>query len=243
MGFLDRELSDIRHDIDVLRCLTKWIIIIGIMLILISDAIILPFLIVKESLILKQEVEVEKSKEGKEVQNTFFENTLVGIFQIIGKVGMLVVTDPGEPLSKAPFFVLWNFGADQCASSEGFLVTFIPRAQGGFKFFLGFNPRERWERIHFVRILPEARRLAGIYPVLVRCSSSPSTLKDREVTSAGTRAYPALGERQRRSGKRIRTPPPLEENLGKDLMNPRAQGVLVALNPTDEGRIGTGRNT
>jgi hypothetical protein len=35
----------------------------------------------------------------------------------------------------------------------------------------------------------------------------------------------------------------LGEVLGIDLMNPGSLGILVALKPTDEGRIGTGRNT
>jgi hypothetical protein len=176
---------------------------------------------------------------------------LLDILEIICPVGMLSVTHPGVPLAEAVSELsTWSFGADHCASSEGFLVTFTP-TPGGF-----LIENEAWRIFSaycfcegFIQIRPPSGCSPtdkAKYPSTVTCRN---TSLPREVVRGGGntgKQGPEVSNPRRESYSK--NP---ERNIRRELMilAPetvrflQGEGILVALNPTDEGRIGTGRNT
>jgi hypothetical protein len=156
-----------------------------------------------------------------------FENTLLNILEIRAPIGMFPVRPSVVPLP-VPVSSR-SFGADQCASSEGFLVTFTP--ERGVVIFCDYSCfSEYFIQIHsfeWKTVYPRSRpslpssanqRLEKRVPV---CAKNGSTAKHSYDTSEV-------------QGRRMR------HNL---MMTTTSLGILVASEPTDEGRIGTGRNT
>jgi hypothetical protein len=174
-----------------------------------------------------------RATEG--MKNTRKENTLDSILEIVCPVGMVRVAPSGSPASEASFFVCSSrsFGADQCASSEGFLVTFTP---GWWRIVIFCDyPRlseDLRKSFHFSQI--------GLRPLLELDGSGvgASQLRTRNLRE------PEMGYGANR-GDDNSIINLLEIGVRHNLMmtSPPTLGILVALKPTDEGRIGTGRNT
>jgi hypothetical protein len=227
--------DDIRSSINVLESDRKRIIIWGIMLFLISvlwSSVIMPLRIL--SLFLEQKktswaesLGTQRRETGR--QNAAEENTLTNIFEIIGKVGMRMVCPSAIPASPLPFFVSSSrsFGASHCASSEGFLATFTPGAVVVFCDY-GLLSEDATQCLH--RFIPFTIQDGS--PVPAR-NSPPKELPPNP-------RNPPNYERMNRSSHEGCFP---GEALRHNLMTIDPLGILVALNPTDEGRIGTGRNT
>jgi len=192
------------------------------------------------------------------MQNTLKKNTLESILEVLSKVGMLMIGLSAVPGSEPFLFSFsWSFGADQCASSEGFLVTFTPRGVEvifcDYELFSEYQPQSSHRFIPFT-IREETLKLRGFILDPVRCFAVDRRVLPQEgnapvsneVTSAGTSTYPAVSgqlppnEGLNRNGDFGRYQ---GEALRHNLMMTTPQGILVALIPTDEGRIGTGRNT
>jgi len=75
---------------------------------------------------------------SREYLEKSLKNTLLDILEISSPVRMFVIGPSGVPCSKRPFsFLSWRFGADQCASSDGFLVTITPGSRRIQVFDLG----------------------------------------------------------------------------------------------------------
>jgi len=257
--------EDIRRDMESLKKVTRRIILIGIMLNLIEMGLIswlilhlfAPFGVNR------------KMGRGKQLEKKPFsfrvckkpkqENTLVNILEVVREVGMDSESFLPIPLSKSFFgSSLWSFGADQCASSEGFLVTLTPGgSQSSVRIHvlpMDFLLEDSRKGSHFDRQPKENRNgiltLPGgqhanldvgnvrkeksflILPNQRGCVEAPVRESYHPVTSGGDQSLnPVRG--------------PLRRILRRNVMNPAdkgfPRGFLVALNPTDEGRIGTGR--
>jgi hypothetical protein len=169
---------------------------------------------------------------------------------------MMPIREAFVPLSVLIAFR--SFGADQCASSEGFLVTFTPETRRIRIFPLDFlseylsevhcfhhcffeNKEQRKNSSRAVqsyttmptRVSDFGREtfLADLY------SERPVSVGIVPMGSSSTESFIENFDVARTQDWY------LGEVLGIDLMNPGSLGILVALKPTDEGRIGTGRNT
>ena len=157
------------------------------------------------------------------MQKTVFENTLYRILKISAPVGMSSESFSGIPswVALSFSFLFQDFGADQCASSEGFSVTFIP-GSGVISFDYPFFSEYRLNCSHFFnrktvypRSKPSERNLVRLHQEWQYCRM--------------------IDEKQSFDAQEIW--------VRLNLMMTAPSGVLVALIPTDEGRIGTGRNT
>jgi len=153
-----------------------------------------------------------------------------------------------------------RFGADQCASSEGFLVTFTPgsRSRSRKNLFLNLEDSlgDSLGGVHFSRT---PKYLCALLRTLERRPpSNPGRRQCRKSSYFFFHVEPErLREGSHRSAERrgsVRKYPECdttEELPGglrfRDLMIPDSKtlslGILVTLKPTDEGRIGNGRNT
>jgi len=148
-----------------------------------------------------------------------------------------VVVSLGLSLSLEESSSFRSFGADQCASSEGFLVTFTPEGVVRilifpFDFFSEYFPQSPW-LFRFIQPSTTQREPC-------QCRMESFLKKQSYTTKAGSpRREPSIGDRNALDPGGVPG-----EVIGIDLMNPNpTQGIMVALNPSDEGRIGTGRNT
>jgi hypothetical protein len=107
-GFLEEELEDIRHRIDLLELSCKRIIILGIMLLIISvSSLIVWKWKYINSFFGKNNFPLTtfRSREREtSMQNTEDENTSAGILEVICPVGVNSVTPSGVPVSKPSFF-------------------------------------------------------------------------------------------------------------------------------------------
>jgi hypothetical protein len=167
-------------------------------------------------------------------------NTLANILEISSPVRMLFIRSSGIPFAKG--FGSWSFGADQCASSEGFLVTFTPRVLRSQVFDFYF----------LSEYFAEVHRFCGIIAFPVPLGRSVET-RETPSSSHSTHCEHWVGTNPSvlRTSLKFWKPKFLETietsafYLGEvviiNLMTPNP-GILVAENPTDEGRIGTGRN-
>jgi hypothetical protein len=177
------------------------------------------------------------------------ENTLLYIFQIRGPIGVFLVSPSAVPGSETSFFVssLGSFDADQCVSSEGFLVAFTPSTimRAGEVIF-SYSLFSECSIFHnrFQTTVPKgARNLDGRRdPGFCDLYRSQSTRKcrNRVCRSIPSVVAPAI-EGRIRCGD---TAP--GEEMRSNVMTPgnlTVVGILAALKPTDEDRIGTGRNT
>jgi hypothetical protein len=236
------------------------IILIGIMLNLILSGIILLFIILFALRVLPNKHKViiiglENTTEERGMQNTLKENTLSYIPQIIRKVGMFMIGSSAEPLreslfSKSP----WSFDPCLGISSEGFLATFTP------------GPVEKglWRIKFSYSLLPVFEFCFGF----IQNSTTQPKVDDGK-KEAGK--YSPLPQHQvnylvvRKEGKSVRTSQVHHRSPGVNFGDPETihsrwgmrirvnlmtlasrswnPGILVASNPTDEGRLGTGRNT
>jgi len=150
------------------------------------------------------------------------EEPLVYILEVVTPIGVEVVTPSCVPL-------FWSFGADQCASSEGFLVSLTPGTTEDSTFPLDFSSGHSIiespdnGEVRGSLFVDPARLKDGFPSIILPSWRGQET--DRSFLSAGTRLTNDL-----------------EGSNWRCVMNPGSQGILVASNPTDEGRIGTGRN-
>jgi hypothetical protein len=167
------------------------------------------------------------------------QNTSVYILQIRGPIG---VDSVGPAVVPLPILVCfpWSFGADQCASSEGFLVTFTP---GGRDIVIECDyslPPARWKEFFHFDFSERTPDPMGNLQYTRECESKPIdqtfwVLLSHPDSTRVVRPQSSEGLRPSVQGGEIR------HNLMMTV--PLLQGILVALKPTDEGRIGTGRNT
>jgi len=170
--------------------------------------------------------------EGKSVerQANTKEKTLDDILEIPCPVRVFFVASFGVPVSVP---VSWSFGADQCSSSEGFLVTFTPTS--GYlagEVILGYPGR--CSLFGFIQVPHEEGETYGGLSRLLKRSRSLSWLFGR--------ALIALPDSEWKQGD----PGKVAYLVRLDVMTPGViteEGILVALKPTDEGRTGTVRNT
>jgi hypothetical protein len=170
------------------------------------------------------------------LKKRYFGEDLAYIFQVIREIGMNPVSSPGVP-GLPPFF--WSFGADHCASSEGFLVTFTP--EGTKVIFCGYSLISEYflNCLHFFdgRQSIQGRTRAD------HLATNDSSQANRKISGEfGTRFRQEWQYCRTRGDMALGVIP--RERMRHNLMmtNP-PRCILVALNPTDEGRIGTGRNT
>ena len=145
--------------------------------------------------------------------------------------------------SQVPGF--WSFGSIPRASSEGFLDPFTPRVwriQISPLYFLSeYFSKVTHRFLGFIAPLSEEVTTLRSPPVRIRKDS----LQTNEEELQEVRLRPPAGSFY---SKGISTTPegpklkPVEiyqgEVLGIDLMNPRPQGILVSLKPTEEGPLG-----
>ena len=125
---------------------------------------------------------------------------------------------------------LWSFGPIPRPSSEGFLVTFTPG-------FWRIQVYPRWSLSEDLTYLSH-RSLGFITfkPPSGRMPTGQKRIGNYSYQSLAVRSVPL-------AGSSIVTPEGPTERivgsqggvLGSDLMNPRTQGILETLNPTDEG--------
>jgi len=169
--------------------------------------------------------------EGKSVerQANTKEKALDDILEIPCPVRVFFVASFGVPVSVP---VSWSFGADQCSSSEGFLVTFTPTPVNiAGEVILGYPGR--CSAIGFIQVRPKE---GGTYGGLSR------PLRGRSLSWLFGSALIASPDSEGKQGD----PRAVAYLVRLDVMTPgvRAEeGILVALKPTDEGRTGTVRNT
>jgi hypothetical protein len=162
----------------------------------------------------------------------------LSISEIIREVGMYFETSFSVP---GYLSIFKDFGADQCASSEGFLVTFIPRRGCGeviFSYSFSSDVIQIQRRCLVTPAGPEASSEPGYQSVtnsLPREGFISIVPVPRELLKV-----PMGNQSPSRFIRGHR-----EETMRSNVMTPAPQsfGVLVASEPTDEGRIGTGRNT
>jgi len=141
---------------------------------------------------------------------------LAHILEVFREVGVFSITFPRIPPSPSFSLLSRSFGTDQCASSEGFLVTFTPQGRklGGFKFPFGYYPGF----------------LFGGFIHIPLISGPPEPKLERKLGKPRSQGRPQVGNaviHLNRNQRRI---------LLVDLMNPGFPplGVLVASKPTDE---------
>jgi len=184
--------------------------------------------------------------EPLSMQNAKEVKYLKDIFEVSCPVGVFPVAPSAVP-GYEPLFgsFLWSFGADQCASSEGFLVTFTPRGVEVIFCDYSFGSKDFFESFHFLKTLK------GTPSAFAYSRSGGQAILDVSGLQAGEPdRLGAVGGncKQRQEPPReyqdmISRSFPLYPWMRHNLMMTTPQGILVALNPTDEGRIGTGRNT
>jgi len=164
------------------------------------------------------------------------------ILQILTPVGMYFVTS-----LSVPFF--GSFGADQCASSEGFLVTLTPGFEDSEDSSLSLNFSSGHLCSPGMCFITSPSYFDRLRSSLRRGGKAESCSPEKGVQHTAEPLRGKTSEIVGGFGKRLNTSPSrrredLEGFIDRDVMNPgpRTPGILVALNPTDEGRIGTGRN-
>jgi len=187
---------------------------------------------------------------------------LVYILKVVCPVGMFLVAPLEIPVLR-PISLLSprSFGADQCASSEGFLVTFTPpfrvRTSEESILDLGFLSEDSRSTSHFKmnqRSLRQAlancwtsggsnpgRRQSSGFPQELRSASNQIGLLDEPQPVSGPRS----SFRDHLIVRKYIIGPqgsPFFLNVMIPGFFPGRVGIMVALNPSDEGRIGTGRN-
>jgi hypothetical protein len=168
------------------------------------------------------------------------ERALANILEVGRPVRMLPVTPRSVPMNFPVFFE--SFGADQCASSEGFLVTLTP-GEGSIVIFCDYSlcSKEICQPHRFI-------------PFKIRVGKEPGhQLEQPKPSGFGTLSFEGLSMLRTQltipkhfvGMNRPRFADSPERGMRHNLMMtaPRPEGILVASNPTDEGRIGTGRNT
>jgi len=231
-------------EIALLRIALRRIIVIGIILNLLPWLIILRLSwqsndngLEPKSISPKERRRTDLGQEG--MKNTVFEKTLLYILEISCPVGMFVEGPFGIPPSKPLSWSssLWSFDADQCVSSEGFLVTFTPASvegSGEVIFSYPFYSKLNSLKIHFFngRQSIQGRRRRAILNDLISQRVLPVSAKNGSTAEVEVNffGFRAQGELVRSN---VMTPAPKDTEAG----------ILVASNPTDEDRIGTGRNT
>jgi len=244
LGYLDKELVALNAEF---RTLVSGLRIIryGIMFNLILCLILLVILLF-DSLTVRLRP-IRQKQAGEPGRRTSFEGiqnarTLKDsacIFEIRTPVGVLPVAFPGIPSRESFLFASRasrSFDADQCVSSEGFLVTFTPPpGTGGVEFDYLFVTGQLSEVFHFdfiVRRREEGSLLQGQEEIPASPFFGTVPRRENPDSASERNRVKALDEAQ---VARVR----------QDLMTPCSlgEGILVALNPTDEDRIGTGRNT
>jgi len=186
-------------------------------------------------------------------RSLFNENTLLNILEIRRPIGVFFVGSPAIPGSEPTFSEpFWSFGASHCASSEGFLATFTPRERIVIFCDYWFFSEDSRKGVHFdlptkcssrgFAILPGGQH-ANLDVENVRWQP-PSDSFEPERLCGGSGESDVL-QGIARSSDRVNLPiiGSLGESMRHNLMMTAPQGILEALIPTDEGRIGTGRNT
>ena len=138
-----------------------------------------------------------------------------------------------------------DFGAYQCASSDGFLVTIIPnRGCGEVIFSYPFSSGKGVIQIR----PPDGETPAGPGRVVGTWTPSPysrtNTLSSILIVSVPS-SPPTVPMGSSIAGSLTRRHRFPRRTVRSNVMTPAPHcfGVLEALIPTDEGRIGNGRNT
>jgi hypothetical protein len=178
------------------------------------------------------------------MSNSFGDNFFLLCF--IGSPHELEVIRPVwvDPVTTSPIPLYFGVSTRTSASSsEGFLVTFTPGSRriqfSPWDFFSEYVIKGSFHFDFFERNL----LTLGIYPI----GGTPPGFNLIPIRSSWRNTLPfglILAWRTSDRDRVDRTPNAYRgEDPRSDLMNPGLRGILVALNPTDEGRIGTGRNT
>ena len=146
--------------------------------------------------------------------------------EIIGEIGVFPVTFPGVPTPEPiSLFTFGSFGADQCSSSVGFLVTYTPR-DWRIVICCGYSL--------FSEDLSNVSH-NGRQSIQGRCRSIATPEKEVE--------RPRIRQEWQycRSGGTEDDPSEIGIHLNLMMTSPEPEGFLVAIEPTDDGRIGTVR--
>jgi len=140
-------------------------------------------------------------------------------------VGVFVEVSPALSFTEAEVdWTFWDFGAGQCASSDGFWATIIPGMRSGeviFSYSFSLKSMLLHDGQNDMRGRSRSGRLSSKEEV-----STPRFRQERHRSNVGA-------TRTHRERIRINVMTPAPSPLG----------VLVATEPTDDGRIGTDRNT
>lgn len=169
---------------------------------------------------------------------------LAGILEIEGPIRMFSIGLLAIPLFPMFLSLFWSFGAYQGASSEGFLVPFTPGA-GRFTFDYWILTEDSAEGSHFF-LTRNLHQQGLIHSRQVKSGSQDvvgfPTNEPGNLSPGGGSLKFLFGceNTHRNDGTRRESQ---GESIRQDVMNPGSLGVLEALNPTDEGRLGNGRNT
>jgi len=261
---LEELLRSILADLPIFSRWLLGIIVLGIMLNLLGFGVCLWCVFNSRSKPLRQRYKIEQSTNGlylipqRNMQNAKKLKHLAHIFEIRRKVGMNFITPSVIPFIVESLFVplFRSFGADQCASSEGFLVTFTPGSSFSLDSEVIFcDYPYSWEDFSDHRFIPfeiikRNPTVGSMHEILV--PSGWDTGITQYLYPGGDASFIASTDRSgapietRRLNLRF-------ETLQRDLVHHNLMmtesvvgsslGILVALKPTDEGRIGTGRNT
>lgn len=191
------------------------------------------------------------------IKPLYFTLRLIDILEISSPIGVFLVTSSTIPLPPLSLFLfcsflfIRSFGAGHCApSSEGFLATFTPalrRGAGVVDFdYRQFSQEFSKGSFHFDFRKRDPIRRGFTFTPVHRDWVISYTNNFYPGWYASEFAYPGC------RGPSIPiewiepVEAPEEVAVRLNLMTTAPSlgaGILVALNPTDEGRIGTGRNT
>jgi len=139
-------------------------------------------------------------------------------------IGMSMEVTSSLSLPEVEVYRFWDFGAGQCASSDGFWATIIPGKRSG--------------EVIFTYSLTLKSMLLHDWIDDMRGRSRSGRMSSKELSST-----PRF--RQERHRPIVEATRTLKEEMRFNVMTPAPDslGVLVATEPTDDGRIGTDRNT
>jgi len=260
---LERHMDSFLASFPIFSRSVLGIIVLGIMLNLLVLGLGLWLLLNSDIKSVRTKYKILQNTNGlflipQGMQNAEKLKHLAHIFEIRREVGMEPIASSVVPLRIISLFVPFfrGFGADQCASSEGFLVTFTPRSlfSLGLEVIFCDYPYS-WEeysdhRFILFEIIERNPTVGSMHEIPV--PSGWSTGITQYLYPGGDAGFIASTDRSgapiepRKLNHRFEF---LQRNLvHHNLMMTKPlefgfPGILVALNPTDEGRIGTGRNT
>jgi len=246
---LESVSETLSSDLYTLVCSLR-IIQIGIMLNLLILVVLLWSSIDSRFKPLRQKLRIEMSTNGVYLLSEGYAKCQVvknldNILEISRPVGVHSVRVPGTPSEELSLFSFsfWSFDADQCVSSEGFLVTFTPRDLEVIFCDYGFLTEYLAKGSFHFDFMERDPQLRGFTYSRVRSWFYPSTQKD-DTGNECSACWLILAMRDPDPSLLNRTLTEYRgEALRHNLMMTRPQGILVALKPTEEDRIGTGRNT